>query len=147
LFGAGFTAFLAAFVALTASARAGNGPLTLAEAAAMPYAPVVKVVDTVSSLGPLATEPQVVTLADLVRDHGHPCDGLLVAAAGIAAVQGLQRRFALAVLAVPPDRAFEVQPLPRFPYPTGEPRPDTAKRACGRVSADQPGRTAPRGNQ
>jgi formylmethanofuran dehydrogenase subunit E len=243
LFGAGFTAFLAAFVALTASALAADGPLTLAEAAAMPYAPVVRVVDTVSSLGPLATEPQVVTLADLVRDHGHPCDGLLVAAAGIAdglkrlfpdgvvdrtdlvaavnrsacygdvaayltgarsrygslvidpslgdewivgrrssgqsvriilragfkppelagmerelraaacppaliaAVQGLQRRFALAVLAVPPERAFEVLPLPRFPYPTGEPRPDTAKRACGRVSADQPGRMAPRGNE
>ncbi len=47
----------------------------------------------------------------------------------IAAVQGLQRRFALAVLAVPPERAFEVRPLPGFPYPTGEARPDTAKRA------------------
>jgi formylmethanofuran dehydrogenase subunit E len=238
-----FVAVLAAFGALAAPAPAADGPLALAEAAAMPYAPVVMVVDTVSSLGPLAAEPQAVTLADLVRYHGHPCDGLLVAAAGIAeglkrlfpdgvvdrtdlvaavnrsacygdaaayltgarsrygslvidpslgdewivgrrstgwsvrvilragfkppelagmerelraaacpaaliaAVQGLQRRFALAVLAVPPDRAFEVRPLPGFPYPTGEARPDTAKRACGRVSADQPRRPAPRGNE
>ncbi len=236
-------AVLVASVALAAPALAADGPLGLAEAAAMPYAPVVRVVDTVSSLGPLAAEPQVVTLADLVRYHGHPCDGLLVAAAGIAdglkrlfpggvvdrtdlvaavnrsacygdaaayltgarsrygslvidpslgdewivgrrstgqtvrivlragfkppelagierelraaacpatliaAVQGLQRRFALAVLAVPPERAFEVRPLPGFPYPIGEARPDTAKRACGRVSAEQPRRTAPRGNE
>ena len=236
-------AVFVASVALAAPARAADGPLSLAEAAVMPYAPVVKVVDTVSSLGPLAAEPQVVTLADLVRFHGHPCDGLVVAAAGIAeglkrlfpdgvvdrtdlvaavnrsacygdaaayltgtrsrygllvtdpslgdewivgrrstgqsvrvilragfkppelagmeralraaacppaliaAVQGLQRRFALAVLAVPPERAFEVRPLQRFPYPTGEARPDTAKRACGRVSADQPRRPTPRGNE
>ena len=223
---------LTAFVALAAPAPAADGPLTLAQAAGMPYAPVVRVVDTVSSLGPMATDAQVVTLADLVRFHGHPCDGLLVAAAGLAegltrlfpggvvdrtdlvaavnrsacygdaaayltgarsrygslvidpalgdewivgrrstgqtvrvtlragfkppelagmerelraaacpsaligAVQGLQRRFAVAVLAVPPDRAFEVHVLPRFPYPAGEARPDTAKRGCGRVSSE-----------
>lgn len=243
LSGAGFAALLAASAALAAPAPAADGPLTVAEAMGMPYAPAVRVVDTVSSLGPLATETQFVTLADLVRYHGHPCDGLLVAAAGIAdglkrlfpdgvvdrtdlvaavnrsacygdaaayltgarsrygslvidpslgdewivgrrstgqtvrivlgagfkppelagmerelraaacpsaliaAVQGLQRRFALAVLAVPPERAFEVRPLPGFPYPTGEARPDTAKRACGRVSADQPRRATPRGSQ
>ncbi len=243
LSGVGFAALLAACVALAAPARTANGPLTVAEAMGMPYAPVVRVVDTVSSLGPLAAEPQVVALADLVRYHGHPCDGLLVAADGIAeglkrlfpdgvvdrtdlvaavngsacygdaaayltgarsrygslvidpslgdewivgrrstgesvriilrtgfkppalgamerqlraaacpagliaAVQGLQRSFAFAVLSVPPERAFEIRPLPRFPYPTGEARPDTAKRACGRVTADQPRRTAPRGSE
>ena len=232
LSGAGFAALLAALVALGAPALAADGPLAVADAMGMPYAPVVRVVDTASSLGPLATETQVVTLADLVRFHGHPCDGLVVAAAGIAeglrrlfpggvadrtdlvaavnrsacygdaaayltgarsrygslvidpslgdewivgrrstgqtvrivlragfkppelagmerelraaacppaliaAVQGLQRRFALAVLAVPPERAFEVRPLPGFPYPTGEARPDTAKRACGQVTAE-----------
>ena len=230
--GTSFAASLAACVALAAPARAANGPLAVAEAVRMPYAPVVRVVDTASSLGPLAAEPQVVTLADLVRFHGHPCDGLVVAAAGIGeglkrlfpggvvdrtdlvaavnrsacygdaaayltgarsrygslvvdpslgdewiiarrstgtcvrvtlrvgfkppelaglegelraaacpsglidAVQGVQRRFALAVLAVPPERAFEVQALPRFPYPAGEARPDTAKRGCGRVSSE-----------
>jgi formylmethanofuran dehydrogenase subunit E len=239
LSGTGLAAFLAACGPLATPARAANGPLTVAEAMGMRYAPVVRVVDTVSSLGPLAAEPQVVTLADLVRFHGHPCDGLVVAAAGIAeglkrlfpggvvdrtdlvaavncsacygdaaayltgarsrygslvidpslgdewivgrrgngqavrvvlrggfkppelaglegelraaacpatlidAVQGLQRRFALAVLAAPPDRAFEVQVLPRFPYPAGEARPDTAKRACGRVTAGSRHRAAP----
>ena len=75
---------LAALVALGAPALAADGPLAVADAMGMPYAPVVRVVDTASSLGPLATETQVVTLADLVRFHGHPCDGLVVAAAGIA---------------------------------------------------------------
>jgi len=70
-----FVAFLAAFVALAAPAPAADGPLSLAEAAAMPYVPVVKVVDTVSSLGPLAAEPQVVTLADLVRTTATPATG------------------------------------------------------------------------
>jgi formylmethanofuran dehydrogenase subunit E len=220
-------ALLAAFVAPLSPALAVDCPLTVAEATAMPYAPAVKVVDTVSSLGPLAAQPQLVTLSDLVRYHGHPCDGLVVAASGIAyglhrlfpegvtdrtdlvvavnrsacygdvaayltgarhrygslvvdaalgdewivgrrstgasvrvtlragfkppelaamerelraaacppalitAVQGLQRRFALAVLAAPPERVFEIQPLERFPYPSGEPRPDTLKRSCG----------------
>jgi len=62
---------------------AGAARLTVAEAMAAPYAPVVAVVDTVSSLGPLAQRPQRVDLAALVRFHGHPCDGLVVAAAGI----------------------------------------------------------------
>ncbi len=241
--GAACLALATALGAFAGPPAFSDGPLTIAEAAAMPYAPVVTVVDTVSSLGPLAAQPQVLTLADLVRYHGHPCDGLLVAAAGIAeglkrlfpdgvvdrtdlvaavnrsacygdaaayltgarsrygslvidpslgdewivgrrstgqsvrvilragfkppelagmerelraaacppaliaAVQGLQRRFASAALAVPPARAFEILPLPRFPYPVGEARPDTVKGACGRVSADQPRRPAPRGNE
>ncbi|RMF86982.1 MAG: hypothetical protein D6739_02405, partial [Nitrospirae bacterium] len=63
----------------------------MAEVEVAPYAPVVAVVDTVSSLGPRAREPQKITLQDLVRFHGHPCDGLVVAAAGIA--YGLQALF------------------------------------------------------
>lgn len=57
--------------------------LQLSEAMAAEYAPVVRVVDTVSSLGPLAPQSQTITLEDLARFHGHPCDGLVVAAAGI----------------------------------------------------------------
>lgn len=38
---------------------------------------LVRVLDTESSLGPMAKTPQEVTLADLVRFHGHPCDGLV----------------------------------------------------------------------
>ncbi len=56
LSGAGFAALLAALVALGAPALAADGPLAVAGAMGMPYAPVVRVVDTVSSLGPLATE-------------------------------------------------------------------------------------------
>lgn len=56
-----------------------------------PFAPVVRVLDTESSLGPLARQAKTVTIEDLVRYHGHPCDGLAVAAAGIAF--GLARLF------------------------------------------------------
>jgi len=65
---------------------------------------VAEVVDTVSSLGPLATTPRTVTLDDLVRFHGHACDGLVVAAIGVG--YGLRELF--------PD----------------ELRPDTLKRRC-----------------
>lgn len=87
--GVGAAVALAAVLVLAGAAtRDDRTPLTgaalLERAVASPQAPVVTVVDTVSSLGPLSTEPQRVTLADLVRFHGHPCDGLLVAAAGIA---------------------------------------------------------------
>jgi len=205
--------------------------LTVAEAVAAPYAPVVAVVDTISSLGPLAGHPQRIDLAALVRFHGHPCDGLVVAAAGIgyglkalfpkgvvdrtdlavavnrsacygdvaayltgarhrygslvvdptlgdawiltrrstgqtvrvalrpgvrpeplheaeaklkgggceaaaiATVQGLQRRFALAVLSRPAAEVFHIEPLARFPYATGTARPDTTKAACDSGSA------------
>lgn len=81
---------------ITASAtllgQASAEPLTTSEAMAAPHAPVITVRDTVSSLGPLAaSDPQQVTLADLVRYHGHPCDGLIAAAAGVA--YGLQQLF------------------------------------------------------
>lgn len=56
----------------------------LAQLAAEPYAPVVKVVDTEASLGPMAKETQTITLTDLARFHGHPCDGLVAASAAIA---------------------------------------------------------------
>jgi formylmethanofuran dehydrogenase subunit E len=62
----------------------GQVPLSTAEIAAARYAPVVRVIDTTSSLGPLSRTPQTITLVDLVRYHGHPCDGLVVAAAGVA---------------------------------------------------------------
>ncbi len=87
--GVGAAAVMVVILAVAGAATsADEAPLTgsalLARAEAAAHAPVVRVVDTVSSLGPLAAEPQTVTLADLVRFHGHPCDGLLVAAAGIA---------------------------------------------------------------
>ncbi|MGC8722437.1 MAG: formylmethanofuran dehydrogenase subunit E family protein [Acidobacteriota bacterium] len=52
---------------------------------------LVRVLDTESSLGPMSQRPQTVTLADLVRFHGHPCDGLIAAAEGITL--GLKRLF------------------------------------------------------
>lgn len=79
----------------TAAAALATAALLLpaaAGAAGWTYAPVtpkeasrvlVRVLDTTSSLGPLAKTPQNVTLADLVRFHGHPCDGLVAAAEGI----------------------------------------------------------------
>lgn len=74
---------LASAVALTGSAPAQcpspYSPLT-AEASSRV---LVRVLDTESSLGPLAKTPQEVTLGDLVRFHGHPCDGLIAAAEGI----------------------------------------------------------------
>jgi formylmethanofuran dehydrogenase subunit E len=45
---------------------------------------LIRVLDTESSLGPMAKIPREVTLDDLVRFHGHPCDGLVAAAEGIA---------------------------------------------------------------
>jgi formylmethanofuran dehydrogenase subunit E len=44
---------------------------------------LVRVLDTESSLGPMAKASQEVTLGDLVRFHGHPCDGLVAAAEGL----------------------------------------------------------------
>lgn len=45
-----------------------------------PYAPTFHVLDTESSLGPYAKEAKTITLKDLVKMHGHPCDGLVTAA-------------------------------------------------------------------
>jgi formylmethanofuran dehydrogenase subunit E len=77
------TSIVGAVLLLPAAVRA-QAPVSTAEIAAARYAPVVRVVDTVSSLGPLSRTPQTITLVDLVRYHGHPCDGLLVAATGVA---------------------------------------------------------------
>jgi len=44
------------------------------------YAPVFHVKDTESSLGPYASRTKTITLKDLVKMHGHPCDGLVTAA-------------------------------------------------------------------
>lgn len=78
------TAVLAAALPAWAAEPDPAGPLTVAEAMVAPRAPLVRVVDTESSLGPLAGTPRTVTLEDLVRYHGHPCDGLVVAAVGLA---------------------------------------------------------------
>ena len=84
---AGLLLLVATVTVLAASAprgKAEGGPAPLSVLCAEPYAPVVKVLDTESSLGPLAAKTQTVKLEDLVRYHGHPCDGLVAASAGIA---------------------------------------------------------------
>lgn len=63
-----------------APAASGYDPVTAAEGGRT----LVRVVDTESSLGPLAATPRTVALDDLVRFHGHPCDGLVAAAEGVA---------------------------------------------------------------
>lgn len=45
-----------------------------------PHAPTFRVLDTESSLGPYARKAKTITLEDLVKMHGHPCDGLFTAA-------------------------------------------------------------------
>jgi formylmethanofuran dehydrogenase subunit E len=45
-----------------------------------PYAPVFQVRDTESGLGPYADQTKTITMKDLVKMHGHPCDGLVTAA-------------------------------------------------------------------
>lgn len=80
---------LAATVAVGADEPAA--PLRLEDLVHSPSLPPIRVLDTESSLGPLASQPQVVTVEDLVRYHGHACDGLAVAAAGIA--YGLKHLF------------------------------------------------------
>jgi len=49
-----------------------------------PYAPVFHVLDTQSSLGPYARNTKAITLKDLVKMHGHPCDGLVTAACALS---------------------------------------------------------------
>jgi len=49
-----------------------------------PYAPVFHVTDTESSLGPYASDTKTITLKDLVKMHGHPCDGLVTAACAMS---------------------------------------------------------------
>ena len=45
-----------------------------------PYAPIFHVRDTESSLGPYADHTKTITIEDLIKMHGHPCDGLVTAA-------------------------------------------------------------------
>jgi len=52
--------------------------------AVAPYAPVFAVRDTESSLGPYATRTKTITLKDLVKMHGHPCDGLVTATCALS---------------------------------------------------------------
>ncbi len=48
------------------------------------FAPVFHVRDTESSLGPYAAESKTITLKDLVKMHGHACDGLVTAACAMS---------------------------------------------------------------
>lgn len=58
--------------------------LTVEDIERSDHAPVVGAYDTVSSQGSMGQRPQRISISDLVRYHGHACDGLAVAAAGIA---------------------------------------------------------------
>jgi formylmethanofuran dehydrogenase subunit E len=49
-----------------------------------PHAPVFYVRDTESSLGPYARKAKLITMEDLIKMHGHPCDGLVTAACGVS---------------------------------------------------------------
>lgn len=49
-----------------------------------PHAPRFQVLDTESSLGPYDRVPKVITLSDLVKMHGHACDGLVTASAALS---------------------------------------------------------------
>lgn len=44
-----------------------------------PYVPVFHMIDTQSSLGPYYKQAKTITLKDLIKMHGHPCDGLFTA--------------------------------------------------------------------
>ncbi|RME91881.1 MAG: hypothetical protein D6766_11065 [Verrucomicrobia bacterium] len=58
---------------------------------AAPYAPTFTVRDTESSLGPYDPHTKSITLRDLVKFHGHPCDGLVTAACALKV--GLQELY------------------------------------------------------
>jgi len=47
------------------------------------FAPTFDVLDTESSLGPYAEGTKAVGLKDLIKMHGHPCDGLVTAACAL----------------------------------------------------------------
>jgi formylmethanofuran dehydrogenase subunit E len=48
-----------------------------------PYAPKFEMLDTESSLGPYAEKTKTITLKDLIKMHGHLCDGLVTASCGL----------------------------------------------------------------
>lgn len=47
------------------------------------YSPVFEVLDTESALGRYAPMTKTITLKDIVKFHGHPCDGLIQAACAL----------------------------------------------------------------
>ena len=59
--------------------------------ASSPYAPTFEVLDTMSSLGPYAEATKTINLKDLIKMHGHPCDGLVTAACALSV--GLKKLF------------------------------------------------------
>lgn len=63
-----------------------NGPdwYTFSWMTDSPNAPSFRVLDTESSLGPYANRTKTITLKDLVKMHGHPCDGLVTAACALS---------------------------------------------------------------
>ena len=48
------------------------------------YIPEFKVLDTESSLAPYADKAKTVTVKDIVKMHGHPCDGLVTTACALS---------------------------------------------------------------
>jgi hypothetical protein len=64
---------------------------TFAWMAQSPYRPLFRVLDTESSLGPYARQTKTITLEDLIKMHGHPCDGLVTAACALSV--GLERLY------------------------------------------------------
>ncbi|MCM8774835.1 MAG: formylmethanofuran dehydrogenase subunit E family protein [Candidatus Omnitrophica bacterium] len=48
-----------------------------------PYVPTFQVLDTESSLGPYANKTKTITLKDLIKFHGHACDGLFTVAGAL----------------------------------------------------------------
>jgi len=56
-----------------------------------PYAPMFDVLDTESSLGPYDSGVKRIRMEDLIKMHGHPCDGLVTAACGLSL--GLEKLF------------------------------------------------------
>jgi formylmethanofuran dehydrogenase subunit E len=48
-----------------------------------PFAPVFQMRDTESGLAPYASQTKMITMKDLVKMHGHPCDGLVTAACAL----------------------------------------------------------------
>ncbi len=47
------------------------------------YSPIFEVLDTESALGRYAPMTKTITLKDLIKFHGHPCDGLIQAACAL----------------------------------------------------------------
>jgi len=74
---------LLALPILSSSCRSTSSDASFDWLTDSPYSPTFAVLDTESSLGPYANETKPITLADLVKMHGHACDGLVTAACAL----------------------------------------------------------------